>query len=144
MTNVYRGVTFPINFYCQCRHSAAQTTRSYPRRPQRPTLCTALREISHSSKAPNHKQLNRRPRRVWKRKGRWWISLVTTMFLSCSPKNNLHPPARANNCNSKRRNRKLSNRRLKFNNNRFLHLFVIRPLHQNVIAHLITYHLILI
>lgn len=126
------------------RHSVAPTIHSCPRQPQRPTRCTASKGIFPHSRAANLRPNNRRPRQAWKRKGRLWICLVTTILLSCSPNNNLHLPTLANS-KCKRCNRKTSIRRLKFNNNRFLHLFVIQiQIHQNVIAHLTTYHLILI
>lgn len=139
-SRLYMTEFHSINFNL-LRHSVAQTIRSSPRPPPRPTRFTASRKIP-LSKVPNLRPNNPRPRRVWKRKGRWWICLVTTIFLSCSRNNKLLPPTLAN---SNRFNRKPNSSRLKFNRNRFLRLFVIQTqLRQNVIAHLITYRLILI
>lgn len=133
---------FLHDFLQQLRHSVAQITHSSRRPPQRPTLFTAVKRISLNSKTHNLKPSTRRPRQAWKRKSRWWICSATTTYLRCSPNNSHHPPTQVN---SKRFNRKISSRRIKFSSNRFLHLFVIQiQLHPNVIAHLITYHLILI
>lgn len=157
---------FPLILFTALRHSVALITRSYqrPRQRQTPSKAaskkTATKVISNKRSSPRClRHSNQRPPQALKRSARWWISSRITTYPSCLRRRNNHrrsqwtqqqTPISIRNqqmFSHQRERQPRQHRQWQLINfiirTRFLRLFVIQ-LRRNVIAHLTTYHLILI